>query len=164
MRRYWFALVLALGVSVAQGEVEVKVLTPQEASEVIRRATAEVLVQMSLLDLKPVAEALREVRVQRGVKVYLLTTAEGLTHRASYTPSLALAGVAVRYAPRVEGEFLVVDRKMALVLKRDYIGHALEEARPEPLVERFYHAFVRAVPFAVEEWVHRLYVQEYLRR
>ena len=102
--------------------------------------------------------------MQRGVKVYLLTTAEGLTHRASYTPSLALAGVAVRYAPRVEGEFLVVDRKMALVLKRDYIGHALEEARPEPLVERFYHAFVRAVPFAVEEWVHRLYVQEYLRR
>jgi hypothetical protein len=162
MRRFWFVLVLALGVSAAQGEV--KALTPQEASEIVKRATAEVLVQMSLLDLKPIAEALREVRVQRGVKVYLLTTTEGLTHRASYTPSLALAGVVVRFAPRVEGEFLVMDRKMGLVLKRDYIGHTLEEARPEPLVERFYYAFLRATPFAVEEWVHRLYVQEYLRR
>lgn len=161
MRRYWFALVLALGVSAAQ---EVRALTPQEASEVITRATAEVLVQARLMDLWPLAEALREVRVRRGVKVYLLTTAEGLTHRASYAPSLALAGVAVRYAPRVDEEFLVVDRRVGLLLRRNYIGHTLEEARPEPLVERFYHAFLRSIPFAVEEWVHKLYVQEYLRR
>lgn len=153
-------LVLALALSAALG----KELTPQEAAEALRNATGEVMVQVSLLDLKPLAEALRQARVERGVKVYLLTTAEGLVHRASYAPSLALVGAAVRFAPRVEGEFLVVDRKMAFQVRRGYLATTLEEAPPEPLVERFYWAFVRAVPFSVEDWIHRMYQQEYLRQ
>lgn len=153
-------LVLALLASVALG----KEFTPLEAAEAVRSATGEVMVQVGLLDLKPLAEALRQARVERGVKVYLLTTAEGLVHRASYAPSLALVGAAVRFAPRVEGEFLVVDRKVAFLVRRGYLGTTLEEAPPEPLVERFYRAFLGAVPFSVEDWIHRMYQREYLRQ
>lgn len=101
--------------------------------------------------------------VKGGVKVYLLTTDSGLTHPKSYAPSLALAGAVVRFAPRVDGEFVVVDRKEAIRLLRGYVGLSLEEAEPAPLVERFYFAFLQGVPFAVEDWVHRLYIREYVK-
>ncbi|MDM7324649.1 MAG: hypothetical protein P3W93_006655 [Thermus sp.] len=98
------------------------------------------------------------------MKVYLLTTSSGIHHRASYTPSLALVGVVVRYAPYLDGEYLVVDRTLALQLKRNYVATTLEEVKPEPLVHRFYQAFIRATPFSVEDWIHRLYLEEYARR
>ncbi len=154
--RSWCVLVLALVASVALGR-------SHALEEAVRRATGEVLVQVAVLDLKPLAEALREAVVKGGVKVYLLTTDSGLTHPRSYAPSLALAGAVVRFAPRVEGEFVVVDRKEAIRLLRGYVGLSLEEAKPEPLVERFYFAFLRAVPFSVEDWVHRLYMREYMK-
>lgn len=106
---------------------------------------------------------MRLARVERGVKVYLLTTANGLIHRASYAPSLALAGVVVRYAPEVSGEFVVVDRRLGFTIKRDYLATTLHPEKPEPMVERFYYAFLRATPFSVEDWVHRMYL-EALRR
>lgn len=157
--RSWFVLVLALAASVALG----RSYTLAEAAEAVRRATGEVLVQAAILDLKPLAEALREAMVKGGVKVYLLTTDSGLTHPKSYAPSLALAGAVVRFAPRVDGEFVVVDRKEAIRLLRGYVGLSLEEAEPAPLVERFYFAFLQGVPFAVEDWVHRLYIREYAK-
>lgn len=95
--------------------------------------------------------------------MYLLTTASGLTHRASYAPSLALAGVVVRYAPEVSGEFVVVDRRLGLSVKRDYLATTLHPEKPEPLVERFYYAFLRAIPFSVEDWVHRMYLEEHMK-
>lgn len=164
MTRYVFALALAWLVSVALGQSQSpQVFTPQEAAEIIRQATGEILVQAKLLDQKPLAEALRLARTERGVKVYLLTTASGLTHRASYAPSLALAGVVVRYAPEVSGEFVVVDRRLGLSVKRDYLATTLHPEKPEPLVERFYYAFLRAIPFSVEDWVHRMYLEEYMK-
>ncbi|MGC8877070.1 hypothetical protein [Thermus sp.] len=120
--------------------------------------------QVAILDRKPLAEALRERMVKGGVRVYLLTTDSGLTHPKSYGPGLALAGAVVRFAPYLAGEFLVVDRKVGLLVRRGYVDLTLEEARPEPLVERFYRAFLQAVPFSVEDWAHRLYLQEYGRR
>ncbi|WP_240307646.1 hypothetical protein [Thermus caldifontis] len=98
------------------------------------------------------------------MKVYLLTTPSGIQHRASYAPSLALAGVAVRYAPQLDGEYAVVDRTLAFHVRRGYVATTLEEAKPEPLVHRFYQAFIRATPFSVEDWIHRLYLEEYARR
>lgn len=103
-------------------------------------------------------------RVERGVKVYLLTTDRGLVHRESYGPGLALAGVVVRFLPSLAEEFFVVDRKVALVLKRGYVGASLEEAKPEPLVERFYRAYLQAVPFSAEDWAYRMFQREYTRR
>ena len=102
--------------------------------------------------------------MERGVKVFLLTTRTGLTHRSSYAPALALAGVVVRYAPEVRGEFVVVDRRLGLGVQRDYLATTLHPEKPEPLVERFYYAFVNATPFSVEDWVHRMYLLEMERR
>lgn len=157
MRRFVFVLAWAFAASVAQR-------TPLEAGEILKGATGEILVQVRLLDLKPLAEALRIARVERGVKVYLLTTDRGLVHPESYGPGLALAGVAVRFLPSIGEEFFVVDRRVGLVLKRDYVGAQLEEAKPEPLVERFYRAFLQAVPFSAEDWAYRLFQREYMRR
>lgn len=151
--RFWFALALVFGASVA--------LALQEAVDAVRRATGEVMVQTPLLNQKPLAEALREAMVKGGVKVYLLTTDSGLTHPKSYAPSLALAGAVVRFLPRVEEEFVVVDRKEAWRIRRGYVDLTVEKAEPAPLVERFYFAFLRGVPFSVEDWVHRLYIRAY---
>jgi phosphatidylserine/phosphatidylglycerophosphate/cardiolipin synthase-like enzyme len=75
----------------------------------IDAASQEILVSAYMLRSQVIAEALRRAIVERGVKVYILTTDNGLHEGASYAKSLALAGAFVR-SGYANAEILVSDR------------------------------------------------------
>jgi len=107
--------------------------------------------------------------VDRGIRVYLLTTGSGLYSRESFGPALALAGVVTRHLPAPRGsEAVILDRKRAFLIRREYVAvyaePVEEKARVDRLVEEFYRAFLSARVFDAERWAYELYIREYLRR
>lgn len=107
--------------------------------------------------------------MDRGIKVYLLTTDSGLYSRDSYGPALALAGVITRHLPAPRGsEVVILDRKRAFLIRREYVAvyaePVEEKAKVDRLVEEFYRAFLAAKVFDPERWAYELYIREYLRR
>ncbi len=86
------------------------VTTQDEVARLIASATNEILFVTPVLLSHPLAEALREAMVVRGIAVYLLVSPDAADSRASYIMSLRLAGARVRLAPVAES-YLVVDRQ-----------------------------------------------------
>lgn len=111
-RRRFVLFLLLLSWSGAQdlSGLAASISSQSEIARLIATATDEVLLAVPTLLSPTLAEALREAVVVRGVRIFLLVSADHAEDRASYVMSLRLAGAEVRLAEVAES-YLVVDRR-----------------------------------------------------
>jgi hypothetical protein len=95
-----FTLTLAQSYQVVEG-------TEFVVDQINHTSTSIYLAVPTLTSLS-VADALRRAMVERGISVYVITTAQGLSHQADATNSLALPGAQVFIGDVPQDYFLLV--------------------------------------------------------
>jgi hypothetical protein len=96
----FFVLLLFLGVALAAP----KTASTRDVVGYIATAQREIFLAAPVLRVKDIAEALRIAKVERGVKVYLLTGQRSNRDAASYWWSLHAAGCELRTVETVRGD------------------------------------------------------------
>ena len=123
-----------------------------DAIQIIKEAQDEILLIAPSIYQQPLAEALREAIVVRGVDVYLLMSPDEVESRAAYVTSIQLAGARVRLTNITEA-FMIVDRKQILSGASlagfdnsfvDPVVHSLETGDVARAVSSFYEHFQKA--------------------
>lgn len=135
-------------------------LSEAEVTRLIAGARSEVLLEMSVFDDRAIAEGYRVAVAERGVRGYILCRGETAEIGASYVPwASILPQTGVRLLAYTRGDYVVVDRRMA-VIREERMGlwvYRLEEdpAKVAELVRQFVEAYKVARPYSVEGMVRR---------
>jgi hypothetical protein len=158
----WLSLLLALGLA-----QESPSLSEAEVTRLLASARSEVLIEMSIFDDRAIAEGYRVAVAERGARGYILVRGDTAEIGASYLPwASILSGTGARLLAYTRGDYVVVDRRVALI-RETRMGlpvYRLEEgeAKVAALVRQFVEAYRVARPYSVEGLVRRS-AQKYLR-
>jgi glycerol-3-phosphate dehydrogenase len=106
MKHMFAMLFLAFTVTLAQSYQVVE--ATEFVVDQINHTSTSIYLAVPTLTSLTVADALRRAMVERGVSVYVITTAQGLSHEADATNSLALPGAQVFVGDVPEDYFLLI--------------------------------------------------------
>jgi len=90
----------------------------EDVIQIIEDAKDEVLLAITTLEERPIAEALHQAITERGIQVFVLSPENNVEDRANFVQSLALAGATVRFGA-VGNDFVIVDRRFVFASSED---------------------------------------------